>query len=352
MKTMKAAVLTGVKTFEYIDVKRPAPQLNEVLIRIKAVGICGTDMELYNGTMPFFEMGLCKYPLIPGHEWSGIIEEVGGDVTDLKPGDKVTGDVSIGCGKCLFCKRGLYNLCKNRCEVGISGGKDGAYADFLVMPEQFTYKLPGSLSFDEAAMTETTATLVKSIWKAPIKLGEIVLILGAGPIGLMALQAANAAGAGYTIVADRLKAKLDLAYQLGASKTIDTSVQDLSEVVKDLTDQRGVDYVLEASGSVELMSLASSLTKDAGVINTVGIYTKKIPEFDVSDIVLRDITLSGSVASPNVYEATLRLMDSGKIKTKPCISHRFALKDFAQAVTAQEQSLADRTKIMLYPDGI
>lgn len=349
---MKAAVLTGVKKFEYRDIERPRPGPGEVLIRIKAVGICGTDKELYDGTMPFFEMGLSKYPLIPGHEWSGVIEEVGGDVVTFKPGDKVTGDVSIGCGKCLFCKRGLYSLCENRREVGISGGKDGAYADFLIMPEQFTYKLPDTLSFDEAAMAETSATVVKSIWKAPIKLGQTVLVLGAGPIGLMALQAAYAAGAGYTIVADRLTTKLDIALQLGADKVVNTSEEDLSDVVNDLTDQRGADYVMEASGSVELVSLAPSLTKNAGIINTIGIYTKKIPEFDLSDIVLRDITLSGSVASPNVYEATLRLMGSGQLKTEPCISHRFSLKDIAQAVNVLEQAQPDRIKIMLYPEGV
>ena len=347
---MKAAVLTGIRKFEYLAIERPTPQPGEVLVRIKAVGICGTDMELYNGTMPFFEMGLCKYPLLPGHEWSGVIEEVGSGVTGLKPGDKVTGDVSIGCGKCMFCKRGLYSLCDSRCEVGVSGGKDGAYAEFLIMPEQFTYKFSDSISFDAAAMTETTATVVKSIWKAPIKLGDVVLVLGAGPIGLMALQAANAAGAGYTIVADRFKSKLDMAGQLGAEKVVNTSEQNLCQVVNDLTHQRGVDYVMEASGSVELMALAPSLTKDAGVINTIGIYTTKIPEFDLSDIVLRDITLSGSVASPNVYEATLRLIGSGRLKTEPCISHRFSLKDIDKAIKIQEKTPEDRTKIMLYPE--
>jgi len=317
---MKAAVLIGAKSFDYMYVDRPELQPGEVLVRVKAVGICGTDKELYDGTMPFFEMGLAKYPLIPGHEWAGVVEDTGDGVASLSAGDKVTGDVSIGCGKCLFCKNGLYSLCDNRREVGISGGKDGAFADFVVMPEQFTYRFPDNLTFEEAAMTETTATVVKSIWKAPIRLGQVVLVLGAGPIGLMALQAAKTAGAGQAIMADRLQSRLDVATQVGADVIVNTTHQDLLATVKDMTQGRGVDYVIEASGSVALAAMASSLTKNAGVINTLGIYTTKVPEFDLADIVLRDITLSGSVASPNVYEATLRLMGTGRIQTGPCIS--------------------------------
>ena len=224
---MKAAVLTGVKKFNYMNVEKPELKPGEVLIKVKAVGICGTDMELYYGTMPFFKTGLSKYPLIPGHEWSGVVEKLGTEVTTFKSGDKVTGDVSIGCGKCINCKRGLYNLCTNRREVGISGGKDGAFAEFIVIPEQFTYKLPDTVSFDSAALTEPTATVVKSIYKAPIRLGDIVLVLGTGAIGLMGLQAAIAAGAGYTIIVGRKEPKLKIAKQFGADRVVNILKENL-----------------------------------------------------------------------------------------------------------------------------
>jgi len=346
---MMAAVLTGPKKFEYMEVERPRPQANEVLVQVRAVGICGTDVELFDGTMPFFETGLTKYPLIPGHEWSGVVSEVGEEVDAFKPGDRVTGDCSIGCANCYYCKQGLYGLCRNRREVGISGGKDGAFADYILMPERHVYKLPDSVSFDAAAMTEPTAVMVRSIRRAPIKLGDVVLVLGTGPISLMGLQAAIAAGAGYTIVAGRKEHKLQIATQLGADTVVNTSHEDLARVVERITEGRGVDYVMEGSGSVELMALSPALTRDGGVINTVGIYTTKIPRFDVSDIVLRDISVIGSLGSDNVWEATLRLMGAGRLKTDPCISHHFHLKDIHQAMKIQKQASSHRIKILLHP---
>ena len=346
---MKAAVLSGVKKFKYMDVDRQEPKDGELLIRIKAVGICGTDMELYYGTMPFFKTGLSKYPLIPGHEWSGVVEKVGKGVASFKPGERVTGDVSIGCGKCINCKRGLYSCCKNRREVGISGGKDGAFAEFIVMPEQFTYKLPEAVSFDAGALTETTATVIKSIRRTPIPLGSVVLVLGAGPIGLMGLQASVVGGAGYSIVAARKDPKLKIAKQLGADRVVNVLKEDLLKVVKEISDGLGVDYCIEASGGIDMMAQASFLVRDGGIINIVGIYPTTIPNYDMSDVVLRDIALIGSVASPNAWEATLKLMGSGRIKTEPCITHRFKLEEIDKAIKVQEEAPPDRLKILLYP---
>jgi len=346
---MKAVVLTGPGKVEYTDIERPQPKEGEVLVRVKTVGICGTDIELYNGTMPFFETGLSKYPLIPGHEWAGVVEDVGAGVTAFKNGDRVSGDVSIGCGKCVFCKQGYYNLCLNRREVGISGGKDGAYAEYVVMPAPYTYKLPDTVSFDAGAMIETTATVVKAIRHAPIPLGDITLVLGCGSVGLMGLQGAIAAGAGYTISADRQEPKLKIAREFGADRVVNTDEEDLGEVVKEVTGGMGVDYVMEASGSTALMARAPSLVRDAGIINAIGIYTSGIPEFDMSDIVLRNIRLFGSVASPNAYEATIRLVGTGRITPERCISHRFKLSEIEKAMAVQEQNPPNRIKILLYP---
>ncbi len=346
---MKAAVLEGKLECRYEDVPRPKPAAGEALCRVKAVGICGTDMELYRGTMPFLEMGLAKYPLIPGHEWSGVVEEVGEGVRGLSPGDRVTADVSIGCGGCVSCKRGLYNLCNNRREVGISGGKDGAFAEFITMPKAFLYKVPDHVSFDEAALTEPTATVVKAIQKTPIRLGDIVLVIGDGPIGLLGMQAARCGGAGHLIVAGLQEWKLKIAGELGADRVVNVNEESLCQVVMDTTDGTGVDYLIEASGSAEAIGQALSLARSGGVINVVGIYETAIPNYDMSDVVLRDISVIGSVASPNAYEATIRLIASGRIKTAPCISHRFALSEIDRALEVQQKLPAERLKILLYP---
>jgi len=346
---MKAAVLSGEGNFDYREVDKPEPAPADVLIRVKAVGICGTDMELYRGTMPFLKTGLSKYPIIPGHEWSGVVEEVGSEVTAFQPGDRVTGDVSIGCGRCQDCKRGLYNLCENRREVGITGGKDGAYAQFLLMPEPFVYKVPDNVSFDAAALTEPAATMVKAIRKTPVPLGDVVLVMGAGPIGLLGLACAISAGAGFTIAADRKKPKLEVAKKLGADIVVNVLEEDLADVVGEATEGKGVDYLIEASGSTEACTLASSLVRGGGVINAVGIYEGPLPNYNMADVVLRDISVIGSVASPNAYEATIRLMASGRIRPELCISHRFGLSEIDEAIEVQEEDPDNRLKILLYP---
>lgn len=346
---MKAAVLEGKRDIRYKDVPRPEPGPGEVLARVEVVGICGTDMELYRGTMPFFEMGLAKYPMIMGHEWSGVVEQVGEGVGRLVPGDRVTGDVSIGCGRCVNCKLGLYSVCENRQEVGISGGKDGAFAEFIKMPEPFLYKVPENVSFDAAALTEPTATVVRSFQKTPIRLGDIVLVIGDGPIGLLGMQAARCGGAGFLIGAGQQQWKLDIARKLGADRVVNVCEEDLGPVVMDLTGGSGVDYLVEASGNPQAVAEASSLVKSGGTLNVIGIYETTIPDYDMADVVLRDISLIGTVASPNAYEGTIRLLASGRIKTGPCVSHHFALAEVDRAFEVQENSPAERLKVLLHP---
>jgi len=346
---MKGAVITSAKRFEYKDVPKPAPGPLDCLARVHAVGLCGTDMELYYGTMPYFEMGLSKYPIIPGHEWTGTVEEIGRDVTLFKVGDAVTADVSIGCGLCVNCKRGRYNFCSNQREVGISGGKDGAFAEYIIMPEAFLYRIPQGISMDAATLVEPTATVVKSIRTTPVMLGDVALVLGAGPIGMVGFQAVKAAGASHVIVADRSDFKLNLARELGADKVVNTAKENLKEIVMDLTCEQGVDYLLEATGNAGLAAQIPALVKRAGTINVLGIFPENIKRFSMSDIVLRDIKLVGSVASPNAYEAALALIAAGRIRTEECITHRFKLSEVEKAIAVQEKEIDSRIKVLLYP---
>jgi len=346
---MKAAVITGKKRFEYKDVPRPKPGPRDCLARVHAVGLCGTDMELYYGTMPYFEMGLSKYPIIPGHEWSGTVEEIGRDVTLFKIGDKVTADVSIGCGLCVNCKKGRYNFCLNQREVGISGGKDGAFAEYIIMPEAFLYRIPEGISMDAATLVEPTATVVKSVRNTPVMLGDVALVLGAGPIGMVGFQGIKAAGAACVIVADRSDFKLNLAKTLGADVVINTEKEALGKVVMKATGGQGVDYILEATGNANLAAEIPPLVKRGGTINVLGIFPETIKRFNMSDIVLRDVKLVGSVASPNAYEAALALIGAGRIKTEPCVTHRFKLSEVQKAVAVQEKEIDKRIKILLYP---
>jgi 2-desacetyl-2-hydroxyethyl bacteriochlorophyllide A dehydrogenase len=346
---MKAARLTGPDRIEYLDVPRPMCGDDEVLVQVKCVGVCGTDVEMYRGTMAYFKMGWTQYPITLGHEWSGIVVECGREATGFAAGDRVTGDVTIGCQYCENCLRGLYNLCLSKIEVGLCRGKDGAYAEYLTMPARHTFKVPDEVTFEEAAMVEPAATVVKAIRKAPFEPGAVCVIQGDGPIGLLALQAADACGAGKLILAGTVDAKLQLGRELGADVIVNVRHQDLQEVVATVTGGVGADYVMEASGSNEALQQAVAIVRMGGTLNLVGLYETPVSEFDMGNVVVRDLNIITSVASPNVFPQTLRLMARGRIRTRPLISHELPLSEAARAFDIQINHPAERMKILLHP---
>ncbi|HPD30735.1 MAG TPA: alcohol dehydrogenase catalytic domain-containing protein [Phycisphaerae bacterium] len=346
---MKAARLTGPNQIEYLDVPQPVCADDEVLVQVKCVGVCGTDAEMYRGTMAYFKMGWTQYPITLGHEWSGVVVERGRKVTEFSVGDRVTGDVTIGCHRCENCLRGSYNLCLSKIEVGLCRGKDGAYAEYLTMPARHTFRVPDTVSFEEAAMTEPAATVVKAIRKAPFEPGAVCVILGDGPIGLLGLQAAEACGAGKLVLTGTVDAKLQLGHELGADVVVNVRRQDLQEVIEDLTGGVGADYVMEASGSVEAMQQAVAIARMGGIVSVVGLPEIPVPEFDMGNVAVRDLNIITSVASPNVFPQTLRLMAKSKIRTRPLISHELPLSETVKAFDLQINHPAERLKIMLHP---
>jgi len=210
----------------------------------------------------------------------------------------VTGDVTIGCHQCENCLRGLYNLCLSKTEVGLCRGKDGAFAEYLTMPARHAYRIPDELSFEEAACVEPAATVVKAINKARFEPGAVCAILGDGPIGLLALQAADACGAGMLILTGTIDERLDMGRQLGADVTVNVRSQDLRRIVDELTGGVGVDFVMEASGSIDAVRQAVDIARMGGTVSVVGLYEHNVPELDLGNIVVRDLNLITSVASP------------------------------------------------------
>lgn len=348
---MKAARLTAPARIEYVDLPEPRCGDDDVLIRVKRVGICGTDVEMFHGTMAYFKMGWTKYPITLGHEWSGIIADRGRNVTDLAIGDRVTGDVTIGCRRCDNCMRGYYNLCFSKAEVGLCRGKEGAFAEYVLMPAVHVYKVPDSISFEEAAFVEPAATVVKAIRKAQFEPGAICVILGDGPIGLLALQAANACGAGRAILAGTIDAKLELGRRVGADHTVNVRTQDLKAEIDRLTDGVGADFVMEASGNVQAVQQAVDITRMGGTISIVGLHETPVPNLDMGSIVVRDLNLITSIASPNAFKQTLRLMEKRRIDVRPLITHEFPLAEAAEAIKVQETRPLERVKIQLRPEG-
>lgn len=346
---MEAVSLVEKRKFDYVSVRTPVPAENEVLIRIKAVGICYTDVEMFNGTQPYFAMGLAHFPVILGHEWSGEIVEAGRNVTRFRTGDRVTGDVSIGCGQCRFCMTGFYNLCTIKQEVGLCRGKDGAFAQFLTMPERHVYLLPTCVSYEEGAGVEPAATAVKAISKAGLSAGDTVLVSGDGTIGLLAVQAARAFGAGNVIVSGSSQMKLKLALELGADVAVDVTKDSAIDVCKDETGGLGVDFAIEAAGQIPALRDCIKAVRMGGKLCVIGVYEQPYPDFPAAELVVRDITLYGSIASPNAFPATLGLFENGRIRTRPLITHEFKLSQASEAIGLMEDKSTERIKILLRP---
>jgi 2-desacetyl-2-hydroxyethyl bacteriochlorophyllide A dehydrogenase len=347
---MEAARIFGPNDIRYVDVERPAYGPEDVLVRVKRAGVCGTDIAIYGGDMPYLKSGATVYPITPGHEWSGVVESVGADVTRYHPGDRVTGDVSLGCGQCDACLRGDFNLCPNRQEVGSFHNKDGAYAEYISIPAKHTYRLPEAVSFDAGAMTEPTATVVYTIERVGIEFGDIVVVQGTGSIGILAAQVAKAAGASLVVLTGRNDYKLQLAREVGVDLTINMQRESLEQRVQELTDGRGADVVIEASGVPSEIQRSPHLARLGGRIGVVGIYEEPIERFDISGIVLNDQTLHGTLASPRVFPGTLRMMATGRIQCEPLISHRFKLSQAEDAFRAMSEENPTRIKIMLEID--
>lgn len=349
MRKMKAARIFGKKDIRYIDIPVPEIKPDEVLIKVKAVGLCGSDVELYEGTHPYIKRGLTTLPITPGHEWSGIIAEVGANVKGYKPGDRVVGDVSLGCGDCSYCKKGRYNLCPDRIVVGSYKNKDGGFADYLSLPARNLFKIPENISFKEAALIEPAATCVYGIMRIGIDFGSSVLVIGDGPIGQFALQAAYASGAGELIMSGSYDSKIEIASKFGATKTINRHKEDVIEAVMEFTSGQGVDIVIESCGKAKGLEQAIEVVKPGGKLCLFSFYTQEKIEICVNTIVMKNLNIYGSLASPNAYQPTINMLKLGKMNTKEIITHTVPLEKAEEAYNIIYQERDKAIKVILIP---
>jgi 2-desacetyl-2-hydroxyethyl bacteriochlorophyllide A dehydrogenase len=346
---MRAARLFGTRDMRVVEVDRPHPARGEVVVRVAYTGICGTDLEIYTGRMPFVKMGWVPLPQTLGHEWSGTIEEVGEGVTEFAPGDRVTGDVTISCRVCEYCKAGRYNICPNRRSVGIIR-KDGAFAEFLVMPVYHVYKLPEGLSLEEAAVTEPASCAMQAVRRLGPDPGDRVVVIGDGTLGLLALQAARAAGAGRVVLIGSHDEKLAIARQLGADATVNRHRDDVVQAPLDLLGGK-VEGVIEASGNAAAFGSALKLLRPGGKMVIVSIYHEPVASADLAFVATNEIVVSGTLAGPNVFPGLLRLMAAGTIRTRPLITQRLPLAQVPEAFRKIESRSEISIKTMVTVGG-
>jgi L-iditol 2-dehydrogenase len=343
---MKALLLSEYKNLELQDMPQPVPGPDDVLVQVAACGICGSDVHGYDGST-----GRRIPPIVMGHEAAGIVAAVGSAVSGFAEGDRITFDSTVYCGACDFCSRGEVNLCDNRQVVGVSCGeysRPGAFAEYVTVPARILYPLPPALSFAEAAMLEAVSVALHGVRVSEVKGGETALVIGAGMIGLLLLQAARAAGCSRVFVADIDATRLKLAADLGADQTLQLSGTELLNETLRLTESRGVDIVLEAVGRNETVNSAVDCVRKGGTVTLVGNITPQVT-IHLQKVVSRQIRLQGSCASSGEYPQAMRLIAEGKIKVGPLITAVAPLTDgpeWFKRLYAREPNLM---KIVLDP---
>jgi len=319
---MKAAVFQEPRKVVIREVEDPSPGDGEVLIRVKSAGICGTDLHIFEGEY------YASYPLIPGHEFSGIVEAVGEGVVSLAPGDRVTADPNIACGACYYCRIGRGNHCLNFNALGVT--MNGGFAEYVVAPERNVFKI-GEMSFSEGAMIEPLSCAVFGVQRVGSELAGDVLIFGSGPMGILLMQLVKRAGAVNVVITDLKKGRLDLAQSLGADEVV-VAGEGQEEKLKEIAPL-GFDLVIDATGVPEVVEGMFRFAKDGGKILIFGVCPRDARiSFSPYEIYKRDLTVYGSFALYQTFEPAIKLIQSQAVKVEPLISHKFPLEEFPHAL--------------------
>lgn len=336
---MKALLLSDYRRLEVVDVPRPQIEADEILVRVGACGICGSDVHGYDGST-----GRRIPPLVMGHEAAGVVDTVGAAVTGFQPGERVTFDSTVYCGKCQFCRSGSVNLCDKRQVLGVSCGdyrRHGAFAEFVAVPASIVYRLPESLSLEHAALIEAVSVAVHAVKRYPPRDDDDVVVIGAGMIGLLVVQALKHFGCRRLIAVDIDDRRLELAKQFGATDSINVNNGDVPTAVLELTGNRGAEAAWEAVGAASTVQAAISSVRKGGAVTLVGNVSPTV-ELPLQMVVTRELTLYGSCASSGEYPECISLMANGEVDVAPLISATVSLEDAPQwfeRLYAREQGL-------------
>jgi L-iditol 2-dehydrogenase len=342
---MKALLLSEYKKLEIAETPVPEPGPDEILVRVAACGICGSDVHGYDGSS-----GRRIPPIVMGHEAAGVVARVGSAVNTFQENDRVTFDSTIYCGECAYCRRGELNLCDKREVLGVSCGdyrRAGAFAEFVAVPARIAYLLPESLSFPEAALLEAVSVALHAVSLAEIKPGNSALVVGAGTIGLLIQQALKVAGCSCVFVADVDPTRLALSKSLGATSVL-LSGPNLPQDLLQATHGVGVDLAVEAVGNTPAVHAAINGVRKGGDVVLVGNVSPEVT-IPLQKVVSRQIALHGSCASSGEYPRAIELLSNGKINVKPLISAVRPLMEGPQwfeRLHAREQGLM---KVVLEP---
>lgn len=343
---MKAAVLFEANKLEITDIDKPVADEGELVIRVKSAALCGTDSRIVTGKKT---KGV-RFPSVIGHEFAGEVVDVGKGVTQFKVSDRIAVDPVVPCRSCVYCRSGKENVCKNRQAIGYEF--NGAFAEYLKVPAIAleagnVFKIPDSVSFDAAALAEPLACCINGQKNVGIELGDTVVVIGAGPIGLIHIILAKLSGASNVIVSELSENRREAALAIGADHAIDSSKQNLKDFVMSETDGVGADVVIMAIGIPSLVNYAFELLRKGGRANLFAGFSKDdMSSIDVNLIHYNELIITGASAlSREGYRTALSLISSGQVDVEKLITHRLSLDEINDAFNYAQNG--DAVKVII-----
>lgn len=340
---MHGTYFMGNKCFETDEMIFAAPDAGEVLVRVGACGVCGTDVHIYHGEKGSADV---NPPVVLGHEFSGVIEAVGEGVTALKIGDHVTIDPNIYCGQCHFCRIGKKQLCENLLAIGVTC--DGGFAEYCMCPEEQCFLLKSGVPFAHGAMAEPLACCLHGIDRAEIRHGDTVCVIGGGAIGLIIVQLAKLAGASEVILSEPVEVRRTIGLQVGADHVVDPINEDLLAKIKEFTGTDGVDVVIECVGRLAATKQAVDSAKRGA---TVLLFSVPSPEavfgLPLMEVYKKELTIRGSFINPDTQQRAVDMINSGKLLLDPIITHSFPLEQVEDAIYMQVSN--ESIKVIVTP---
>lgn len=344
---MKALTMLKPYCAEYVSTPKPEAKGRLLTIKVERAGICATDFSIFTGESSFVRDGQIVYPVRFGHEWAGVVTEVGEDVEGFKPGDRVYTDNGVACGVCSECQKGRYDKCAYTKSVGTVNCWDGCFAEYMSMPVYHTYHLPDSVSFEEAALIEPLSISYDAFHDYTVTPDTTVVVIGTGAIGMGAVWLAKYFGAARVVLIGRTSAKLEVAKQIGADILINNTQVDAVEEVRRLTDGLGADLVIETSGSEAALAQAVYMTATDGRVSSLSFYEKNLTDFPMDQVVLNKIRLVGGAGRFGNPQKVCEIMEKNPIKVTPIISHRIPFDGMKEFLENMEKYQKSKIKVMV-----
>lgn len=342
---MKAAVYLGKEKIETRERNMPEVKEEEILVKVMASGICGTDVHIFYGAPGATEPNV---PVVLGHEFAGEVVKCGSNVTRLKEGDKVTIDPNMYCGNCDYCQNGKKNFCPSMSAIGVN--QDGGFEEYCAVPEKQAIRLADDVDYEEAAMAEPVACCLHGIDNIGITQGDTVCVIGGGAIGQIMVQLAKISGASKVILSEPVEGRRELALSLGADAAIDPMAKEIKEQLREVNGKDYTDVVIECVGRPAAVSQAIHIAGRGSRILLFGLpYPTDTCELPLGDVFYKELTIKSSYVNPDTQYRAAQLISAKALKLKPLITHRYPVEKLEEAI--KKQMANDFVKVVVLPHG-